>query len=68
VCSALRGDENKLCKTLYCTLIFVHDFIYHQDLGKLMECFVILHIVSVDFPLWKSRMFHATSVEERLLR
>jgi hypothetical protein len=25
VCSALRGEENKLCKTLYCTLIFVHD-------------------------------------------
>jgi hypothetical protein len=25
VCSALRGEENKLYKTLYCTLIFVHD-------------------------------------------
>jgi hypothetical protein len=25
VCSALRGEENKLCKTLYCTLIFMHD-------------------------------------------
>jgi hypothetical protein len=25
VCSALQGEENKLCKTVYCTLIFVHD-------------------------------------------
>jgi hypothetical protein len=25
----LRGEENNLCKTLYCTLIFMYDFVYH---------------------------------------
>jgi hypothetical protein len=58
VCFALRGEENNLYKTLYYTLIFMYNFVYHWDLGKLMECFIILHFVSVDFPSWKSRMFH----------
>jgi hypothetical protein len=31
---------------------------YHLDLGKLIECFIILHFVSMDFPSWKSRTFH----------
>jgi hypothetical protein len=61
VCSALRGEENKLCKTAFCTLIFVHDFMYRWDLGKMTECFVILHFISVDFPSWKSRTFQHPS-------
>jgi hypothetical protein len=58
VWSALRGKENNLCKTLYCTLITVYDFMYHWDLGKLVDHFVILHFISVDFPSWRSRTFH----------
>ena len=58
VCSALHGEENNSCKTLYGTLIIVHDLLYHWDLGKMMDCFIILHFVSVDFPSWKSRTFH----------
>jgi hypothetical protein len=27
-------------------------------MGKLTDCFVILHFVSVDFPSWKSKTFH----------
>jgi hypothetical protein len=57
VCFAMRGEENNLCKTLYCTLIIIYDFVYHWDLGKLVDHFVILHFISMDFPSWKSRTF-----------